>query len=93
MSICVEGGLTVACLLRPEKCLQHYMLMKEFYIGEEENMVTLTRGCILKMYHTQNFKISSLKALLWNELPDKTNPAHYTVTVSLAFRGVPNVHA
>ena len=56
-------------------------------------MVTLTRGCILKMYHTQNFKISSLKALLWNELPDKTNPAHYTVTVSLAFRGVPNVHA
>ena len=52
---------------------------------EKENLVTLTRGCVLKMYHTQNFKIESLKALFWNELPAQTNPVYYTITVRNAF--------
>ena len=67
---------------RPDKCLKHYMLFKNFYKEDDEQLVTLTRGCISKMYHTQYFQIKSVKDLFWDEVPVETNPPDYSLTVS-----------
>jgi hypothetical protein len=70
------------CAGSPKEILDHFVSLPADFSGSAAVTATMTRACVLKMYHTGKMSMKFLKDYLWEQPPSKPNNADSTLKVS-----------